>query len=275
MFYSTLAINRVTATSVGFQHVNGLPTAKPVERDVLLETTLKNGMPFSIQIGTPEDVDVIDAVLTASANGNAEKNYLVRREKDKIAKALDYDPDTQEGGFVLLMMVNGNQVAGVVGGEDIDDEFDSGRGAPYKGCPYGRQFCFKMAGMHPASKGLHIYEQSHDVRMALKIEMFPEKTCIITKSNNPHVKKVYPNDLNWHLVQIYDLKNDITIPTYMYDAANDDDDLLHTYGISQEEALFGLADKNADLIRRSNVLMKMHERYSMAKSAANGLYVPA
>lgn len=274
-FHSSLAVNRVTAQTVGFQHISGLPTAKPVARDVLLETVLANGMPLSIQIGTLNDVDVIHDVLSAAEEKNRDKKYLVPRTKEHVAKALSYDENTQEGGFVLLMMLNGNQVGGVVGGEDIDDENDSGRGKAFKGCPIHRQFCFKMAGMHPSSKGLHIYEQTHDVRMALKMEMFPEKTCIITKTNNPQVKKVYGQDLGWTLAQIYDLKNDVIIPSNMYDKNNDDDKLLHTYGMPQETSLLRMARENSDLIKRSDVLKYLHERYSLAKSTENGLYVPA
>jgi len=268
MTSSTITIQRTTSHAVGDKRIAALPTMKNgVSRDLLHETFLENGMHCTFWRATEEDVGLIQSILQAAEAKNKDKHYLLPRTDEQVAKTI-------HDGFVMLIALNGNQGAGVMGADDIDDENDSGRGAPYKGCPLTKQICMKMAGIHPAANGLNLYNLSRPYRMAGTIEHFPDKTCIITKTNNPFVKYTHAEILGWDLGGIYDLNNERTIDTFMHDPVNDNDALLHTYVTCQEREIKKLARENGDLITRSEVLKHLHERYSLAKTQ-NGLYVPA
>lgn len=267
MSVTHLSIAEVSAQKINYSyHHDALPILKNgITRELLQSGMLANGLHYSLQLMRLEDAEAIHDILSKAEEKVRDKQYLLPRTLDDVKKTLHYDAQKHEGGFVIGIVVNGNQLAGVVGGEDIDNEFDSGRGVLYQGCPFEKQFCWKMAAIHPEMSGHHLYDLVPAMRMAVTMDMFPQKTCLITKTNNARVKKNYGDTLEWDLKEVYALKQDVVIPMNTYNPAWDNDNLLHTYVTCQENELKKLAFDNAELITRSPVLQHLHERYQTSK----------
>jgi hypothetical protein len=133
----------------------------------------------------------------------AGEEFMAPREPEKIKHGM-------ETGKLIFYgaIVNGDGMGAVAAMEGIDDEKDMGRGKAFYGmngkCTVDKQSWFKNTTTHPDMRDTGIIKEVFVPRLIGTMAIFPERSCMVTKSNNPPVIEFYGNKdkANWHVVNV-------------------------------------------------------------------------
>ena len=221
--------------------IDQLPFVPDAEENEILETgLLDNGESYAVMRMGPEHLQAVYDLLEAEYKNpvNSGKAYLLRRSQRDIEKMLaKKDP--------VLGVVSHNRLLAVGAIAPIADKGDiagHGRGKVYAAndCPPSSQLYFKMAVVHPAlqKSGLHPMTYLYPWRLAHALAYYEDRTCFLTKSNNPAVISAYTkvnektkDGLRWRVV----------------DESEVDDETLLTMKLSRDEGLSWLLKHRPDI----------------------------
>lgn len=236
-----------TATAFSENHFSLLISQMPYiedscDNEILEEVILDNGEPAAVMRMRIEHLQPVYDLLQAEYDNpkNAGKAYLLHRNLNVIKNML-------EKGDPIIGLVSQNRLMAAGAVAPVADKGDianagHGRGKIYesKDCPPSSQLYFKMAVVHPLlqKSGLHPMSYLYPWRLAEALVKYEDRTCFLTKSNNPAIIGAYTkvnketNDgLRWHVV----------------DESEVDDEMLLTMKLSRDDGLAWLLKYRPDI----------------------------
>lgn len=208
--------------------------AVPVDptREVLETVILNNGAVCDVVMFNPGDAEAIYKTLEAERNNpkHAGKNFILYRSLEKILRML-------ESGYPVIGALINDHIAAMGASYPVADKDDMGRGKEYvaNNCPANKQLYLGMAMVHPAlqDEKLDLMNIIYVHRIASGIKAFPDRHCMLIKTNNVAVQNSCTKK-GWEHV----------------DTSTVEDGLLYTYRQDNTKALLSLIENRQDVCER-------------------------